>query len=99
MTYLLILVAMVYRLVSHPPNFTPVMAAALFGGAMLPRRVSWAVPILPMVASDLALGYPFGWMNGVVYGCFLAAVGLGMWLGNQRTWGRTAASSCAASTA
>jgi hypothetical protein len=91
MTYVLILVAMVCRLVPHPPNFTPVLAVALFGGAMLPRRVSWAVPLLAMVASDLALGYPFGWMNGVVYGCFLAAVGLGMWLGRRRTWGRTAA--------
>src|SRR5215212_2089173 len=91
MTYFLILLAMVGRLVPHPPNFTPVLAAALFGGAMLPRRVSWAVPILAMVASDLALGYPLGWMNGVVYGCILAAVGLGAWLGRRRTWGRTAA--------
>src|SRR5215212_2116080 len=90
MVYALILLAAVSRLAPHPPNFTPVLAVALFGGAMLPRRVAWLVPLLAMMASDIALGYPLEWMNGVVYGCFLAAVGLGCWLGRRRTWRRTA---------
>jgi uncharacterized protein DUF6580 len=91
MTYALILLAVVCRLIPHPPNFTPVMAVSLFGGAMLPRRIAWAAPLVAMVSSDLALGYPFGWMNGVVYACFLAAVALGRWLQRRRTWTRTAA--------
>jgi hypothetical protein len=73
------------------------VAVALFGGAMLSRRAAWAVPLLAMVASDVALGYPFGWMNGVVYGCLLAGVRLGMWLRRRRTWGRTAAAALAGS--
>jgi hypothetical protein len=89
MVYALILLAAASRLVPHPPNFTPVLAVALFGGAMLPRRTGWVVPLLALVASDVALGYRFSWMNAVVYGCFLAAVGIGWWLRSRRTWGRT----------
>jgi len=88
MTYLLIALATLCRLVPHPPNFTPVLAVALFGGAMLPRRTALAVPLLAMLLSDLALGYPFGRINLVVYGCFLAGVGLGRLLGVRSTWRR-----------
>ena len=97
MIYALILLAAGCRLVPHPPNFTPVLAVALFGGAMLPRRMGWAVPLLALVASDVALGYRFSWMNAVVYACFLAAVGIGWWLRRRRTWGRTLAAALAGS--
>jgi uncharacterized protein DUF6580 len=97
MIYALILLAAACRLAPHPPNFTPVLAVALFGGAMLPRRVGWAVPLLALVASDAALGYRFSWMNAVVYGSFLAAVGIGGWLRQRRTWGRTLAAALAGS--
>ncbi|MCI0658612.1 MAG: hypothetical protein L0170_16285, partial [Acidobacteria bacterium] len=72
MAYLLIALATICRLIPHPPNFTPVLAVALFGGATLPRRAALAIPLLAMLLSDLALGYPFGWMNLVVYGCSLS---------------------------
>ncbi len=88
MAYLLIALATLCRLVPHPPNFTPVLAVALFGGAMLPRRTALAVLLWAMLLSDLALGYPFGWMNLVVYGCFLAGVGLGRLLGVRSPWRR-----------
>ena len=88
MAYLLIALATLCRLVPHPPNFTPVLAVALFGGAMLPRRTALAVPFLAMLLSDFVLGYPFGWMNLVVYGCFLAGVGLGRLFGVRSTWRR-----------
>jgi hypothetical protein len=97
MIYALILLAVACRLVPHPPNFTPVLAVALFGGAMLPRRVAWVVPLVAMFVSDVALRYPFGWMNLVIYGCFLAAVWLGSFLRGHRTWGRTAAATLAGS--
>lgn len=89
MVYALILLAAAGRLAPHPPNFAPVLAVALFGGAMLPRRTAWTVPLLALVASDVALGYGFSWINAVVYGCFLAVVGIGWWLRSRRTWGRT----------
>ena len=77
MAYLLVLLAVAGRLVPHPPNLTPVLATALFAGALLPGRLAPAVPLLAMLASDLALGHPVGWISLVVYGCFVAAVGLG----------------------
>jgi hypothetical protein len=88
MAYLLIALAVLCRLIPHPPNITPVLAVALFGGAILSKRTALAVPLLAMLLSDLALGYPFGWMNLVVYACFLTAVGLGRLLGARSTWRR-----------
>lgn len=85
----LIALAVVGRLIPHPDNFTPVMAVALFGGAMLSPRIAYALPLAALVASDLLLGHAFDWMSVVVYGCFLASVTLGHWLGKGRTWART----------
>lgn len=45
------------RLMVHAPNFTPVLALALFGGVYLPRRYAVAVPVVLMVLSDCALGF------------------------------------------
>jgi hypothetical protein len=53
------------RLMVHAPNFTPVIALALFGGVYLSRKYAWYVPLLLMVVSDLLLGLhatiPFTW--------------------------------------
>jgi hypothetical protein len=97
MVYALILLAVVGRLVPHPWNFTPVLAIALFGGAMLPRRVAWVIPVGALFISDLALGYPFGWMSLVVYGCLLVGVCLGRLLSSRRTWSRTIVATLAGS--
>jgi len=86
----LIIMALAGRLVPHPDNFTPVLAVALFGGAMLPGAAAFAVPSAALFLSDLALGNSFGWMTVVIYGAFLAAAGIGRWLGARRTWQRTA---------
>ncbi len=60
----LILLAALSRLLPHPPNFSPVEAIALFGGAYFSRR-GWAVavPLLAMFGSDLLLGL----LNGGIY--------------------------------
>ena len=60
----LILLAALSRLLPHPPNFSPVEAIALFGGAHFVRR-GWAlaVPLLAMFGSDLLLGL----LNGGIY--------------------------------
>jgi hypothetical protein len=60
----LVLVAALTRLLPHPPNFSPVEAIALFGGAYFAAR-SWAifVPLVAMMISDFALGL----MNGGTY--------------------------------
>jgi hypothetical protein len=53
----MIVLAALSRLLPHPPNFSPVEAIALFGGAYFSRRATavW-VPLAAMFISDLALG-------------------------------------------
>jgi hypothetical protein len=57
----MILVAAGARILPHPPNFTPVGAMALFGGACLGRRgLALAIPIIAMLLGDLALALRHG---------------------------------------
>ena len=50
----LIFIAALSRVLPHPPNFSPIEAVALFGGAYFAKR-HWAllVPLAAMFASDL----------------------------------------------
>lgn len=63
--YALLLVGMIARLVPHPWNASPVIAIALFGGALLPKRWSIVLPVLVLAATDLILLWhatvPFTW--------------------------------------
>lgn len=52
----LITLALTVRLLPHPANFAPVAAVAIFGGAILPRRLAVAVPLAAMVISDMFIG-------------------------------------------
>ncbi len=74
--------AALLRLVPHPPNFSPIGAAALFGGARLKGWSAYLVPLLAMLLTDPILshmaGYPaYSWGSLVVYGCFFINVLLG----------------------
>ncbi len=68
----IILLAALSRLLPHPPNFSPVEAVALFGGAYFARRSTalW-VPLLAMLVSDLALGV----INGGIYAEYFLSAG------------------------
>ena len=83
----MILLAALSRLLPHPPNFSPVEAIALFGGAYFASR-QWAavVPLLAMLVSDLALGALHGagyatYLGGVSFWSVYACVGLSVLLG------------------
>lgn len=53
-----IFAAALFRLVPHPPNFTPIAAMALFGGACLGRRwLAFAAPLGALLLSDMVLGF------------------------------------------
>lgn len=56
------------RMMPHPPNFTPVAAAAIFGGAMLPRRWAVILPLIIMMISDYFIG--FHSLTWLTWGCF-----------------------------
>ncbi|HEY4799466.1 MAG TPA: DUF6580 family putative transport protein [Bacteroidia bacterium] len=53
-----IVIAAISRLLPHPPNFTPIGAMALFGGACLTnKRIALALPLIAMLISDILIGF------------------------------------------
>lgn len=92
----LIFIAVLSRLVPHPPNFTPITAIALFAAAYLGKRHAILVPMLAMLVSDFFIGFhsTMVW----VYGSFLAISVIGFLLQKHRTMGTTFAATLAGST-
>ncbi|MFA5749828.1 MAG: DUF6580 family putative transport protein [Candidatus Shapirobacteria bacterium] len=80
----IILLAVIIRLVPHPPNMAPIAAMALFGGAYFSKKYALIVPIIVLFVSDLFLGFhntiPF------VYGSFLLTGIIGLWLKNHKNF-------------
>ena len=71
-----ILIAAALRLVPHWPNFTPIGAMALFGGAYFGRRaLAFAAPLGALLVSDAVLGFHAG--MPFVYGSVALIVLLG----------------------
>lgn len=103
---LMVLGAAATRLLPHPPNMTSIAALALFGGAQFAdRRLAFAVPLLALGLSDLALGVYWNWSTmawqphmWVQYLAFALVVALGMVLRQRRTVTRVAVATLAAST-
>jgi len=83
------------RLIPHPPNFSPIAAMALFGGATFTsKRGAFLVPLLAMLLSDVVLG--FSSITPVVYGSFALITCLGFWVRRRQTVWRLAGASVAA---
>jgi hypothetical protein len=71
------------RLIPHPPNFTPIAAMALFGGAYISdKRLAFGLPLAALFLSDAVLGFyrDMIW----VYGSFALIVCLGVQLQSRR---------------
>ena len=75
----LILFAIAARWLPHPPNFTPVVAVALFSGMAFKNRFwGFLIPLAGLLISDSLLGFYDGmWAN---YFCYflVALVGFGL---------------------
>ena len=103
----MIVVAALTRLLPHPPNFSPVEAIALFGGAYFAsKQWSMVVPLLALLVSDLALGvlhgasyaaYVGGHTFWSVYACIALSVVLGFGLRGTASSGRVIGYSLAGS--
>jgi hypothetical protein len=64
---LIVVAAAATRLLPHLPNLTPLTALALFGGACFTdRRLAFALPLLALAVSDLALAAIGGWQAMIV---------------------------------
>ena len=91
-----IFIAAIFRLVPHPPNFSPIAAMALFSGAYLPRRgLAFVAPLGALLVSDAVLGFHGG--MPVVYASVAMIVALGFLLSAKRTTGRIVAAALAGS--
>ncbi len=74
--YALIVAGVVLRVVPHPPNFAPIGAIALFGGAVLPLPWGVVVPLAAVALSDAVLGFYPGMVW--VYASFVLIALLGL---------------------
>lgn len=91
----MILAAATFRLLPHPPNFSPIAALALFGDAQFAdQRAAFPVPLAALLLSDLVLGLHS--LVPVIYGSFAALVCPGFWVRRHRSAGRkmSAVSTC-----
>jgi hypothetical protein len=80
-----IFAAAAMRLLPHPPNFSPIAAMALFGGAYLPKRAfAFVPPFAALILSDLALGGFYPGMN-FVYLSFGLTVLIGWLVARRKT--------------
>lgn len=71
------------RLIPHPPNFAPIAAVALFGGAYFKKKwAAYIVPLLAMFITDIILG--FHATIWAVYLSFVLIVSLGMVMIKQK---------------
>ncbi|WP_337873220.1 DUF6580 family putative transport protein [Ignavibacterium sp.] len=73
----LVFVAAAIRLIPHPPNFAPIAAMALFGGAYFNKKsLAFAVPLAAMFLTDAIIGFHSSMW--IVYVSFAVIVLIGM---------------------
>ena len=69
----LILIGVLFRLIPHAPNFTPILTIALMSGLYVKNKWSILLPILVMFISDLFIGSHITapWVYGSLLAVFL----------------------------
>jgi len=73
---ILIGIAIISRLIPHPPNFTPITAIALFSTIHFKNKIlTYLIPIIGLFISDLILGLSM--INLFVYLSFIAITFIG----------------------
>lgn len=81
-----VLIGVSLRLVPHAPNFTPIVAIALFGGVYFSKKIAVVLPVLAMLVSDVFIGFYDFKIMAAVYGSFVLCAILGFWLKNHKKW-------------
>lgn len=93
----IIFTAAFLRLIPHAPNFSPIGAIAIFGGAFLNRKyLAFLIPFLALFISDIFLGF-YGQGMLVTYGAFACSIYIGSLLRNRLTWYHVAFASISSS--
>ncbi len=84
------------RLIPHWPNFTPIAAMALFGGAYIGKKaLAFIIPLAAMFLSDLVLGFHADML--AVYIAFTATVLIGFAISKKVSFGSVVLGSLSAS--
>lgn len=104
MSHLVILIAVLTRFLPHVPNFSPVFAALMFGGAHLKRRDSIWYPVALLAASDVVLTTQIyqmrlGWEQSFTWLGFVVIALIGYWLRKRESVGRIGFAALAGPTA
>lgn len=81
---ILILFAIASRFIPHAPNFTPLIAVALFAGAYLRGWLAYGIPLAILLVSDAILGF-YGIEMFFTYGSYLLFVLLGSTMREKKT--------------
>lgn len=77
----IILIALLSRMMPHPPNFAPITGIALFSGVYFSnKRWSLLLPLICLFLTDIFIG--FHSLVVVVYGSFLIISAASLWLKN-----------------
>ena len=85
LAFLLVFLGVASRLAVHTPQFTAILAVAMFGGMYLSRRQALVVPVALMMLTDIILGFHdtmvFTW------GSMLIVSAIGLWLKERKNFG------------
>lgn len=82
------LLAVVARILPHPPNVAPIAGLALYSGSRIGKSWAVAFPLIAMLISDYVIG--FHDTVAYVYGSFFVIAVLGMVLRSNPKWGKVA---------
>lgn len=80
----LITLGVLSRLFSHPANFVPIGALAIFSGIYLPKKFAYTLPIFIMLLSDLLIGFYSIKIMASVYLSFFLMVAIGQIVKNNK---------------
>ncbi len=77
LSFAILVLGVLTRLIVHIPNFTPVIALSLFSGFYLNKRYAVVVPLALMMISDLIIG----WHDTILFtwGSIALIAGIGIW--------------------
>ncbi len=81
---LIVIFGILTRLIIHIPNFTPVIAIALFGGIYLKKNQAVFLPLLIMAVSDIFLGFHETMLP--VWGSLVLTSLMGLWVKEHKNW-------------
>jgi hypothetical protein len=80
----LIAIAAVARIFTPIPNFTPIAAIALFGGAYFSRKsVAFLIPLAVLAITNFFLPVFDAFTTVAVYSSFILAGVIGLWIGKK----------------